>query len=460
MFAKHPVAWLAGALALAFVLLATGALFAGAATAKRGDSDSTSADANPAAGRPQPTELPTATRLRTCSVSDIANDPKLATLSGVVTNAATGEVLFDRAATVPIAQAGISKVLTAAAVISLLGPDATLSTKVYQGSMPNTLVLVGGGDPTLSALESGESVYSGAPKLAALADKVKDSYTDGDIDDITAIVLDASLWSQADKWDASWPRTAQTTGSQSEVTALQVDGDRVDPTQQISPRTTDPVSNAGILFAEALGLDPTKVTFSLGSAVTSKPMLGEVTSQPISVLVNQMLMQNDGTLAESLARVASKSAGFGGTAASIQQTITSGLAVYGVPTTGIVIKDGSGLNPATSIPPKFMSDFMAKVLAGENNLNVVYNSLPVAGKSGGLAQRFAGASAAAANQVIAMPGFGAGEQALSGVINAADGAQLAFAFYAVGGTVKDTARGSLDSLATAVFACGDNLSNN
>ena len=459
--AKNRLAVLAVGLGLAFLLLATGALFAGAATANRAEDDGSTSDTTADAGRTQPAELAAASRLRTCSVSAIAANPQLATLSGVVTNAATGEVLFDRAATAPIAQAGITKVLTASAAINLLGPDATLSTKVYQGSSANTIVLVGGGDPTITALDSGESVYSGAPRLQTLADNTAKAYeaTGGSVEDITTIVLDASMWNQADKWDATWPRSAQTGGTQSEVTALQVDGDRADPTQQTSARTTDPVTRAGQLFAEALGLDPSLITFTLGTAVTSKPVLGEVTSQPINVLVNQMLMQNDGTLAEALARVVSKAAGYGGSAASIQQAITSGLAVFGVSTAGIVIQDGSGLSTSTSIPPKFMSDFMAKVLAGENNLNVIYNSLPIAGKSGGLAQRFSGASAAAKNQVIAMPGSAAAEYALSGVINAADGAKLTFAFYATG-AVKDTARGALDALATAVFACGDNLSNN
>ena len=146
VFARHPVAWLAGAIGLAFLLLATGALFAGAATARHSTTSTSTDGVDPATGRPQPPEIAPASRLRTCTVSAIASDPKLATLSGVVTNAATGEVLFDRAATAPIAQAGIGKVLTAAAAINLLGPDATLSTKVYQGSTPNTIVLVGGGD--------------------------------------------------------------------------------------------------------------------------------------------------------------------------------------------------------------------------------------------------------------------------------------------------------------------------
>lgn len=456
--AAHRLGVIIGASALAFVLLATGVLYAGAVVGSRTADGASTTDNVADAGRVTPAEIAEPSRLRTCTVAAQAADERLVGFTGAVTNASTGAVLFDRGASTASTQAGVSKVLTAAAAINILGPDTTLSTRVYLGSTPNTIVLVGGGDPTITALKNGDSVYAGAARLSTLADLVRDNFT-GNPDDIENIVLDASLWSQGDKWDATWPRSAQTGGTISEVTALQVDGDRADPTKQTSPRSTDPVTRAGFLFAEALELDPDDVTFSLGSAVTSKPLLGEVKSQPVNVLVNQMLMQNDSTLAESLARLVSKTAGYGGTAASLQQAITSALAVYGVSTSGVTIHDGSGLSTATVIPPKFLADFMAKVLAGQNNLNYVYNSLPVAGKSGVLAARFTGDSAAAHNQVVALPGSSGG-YSLSGIVLAVDGTPLSFAFAATGTGVKDNARVALDALATGVFACGDNLSNN
>lgn len=453
--AAHRTGIIIAAGALAFLLLATGALYAGAVVGSRTAAPGTTGETVTDTGRVTPADVAEPSRLRTCTVAALAADPRLVGFTGAVTNASTGAVLFDRGATTASSAAGASKVLTAAAAINVLGPDSTISTKVYQGGSPKTIVLVGGGDPTITALESGESVYPGAPRLSALADQVLDNYSD----DIENIVLDATLWSQTDKWDASWPRSAQTTGTLSEVTALQVDGDRADPAAQVSPRSTDPVARAGVLFAEALGLDPDDVTFSLGSAVTSKPLLGEVKSQPINVLVNQMLTQNDSTLAEQLGRLLSKTSGYGGTGASLQQAITSALAVFGVSTSGVTIHDGSGLSPATLIPPKFLADFMAKVLAGANNLNLVYNSLPVAGKPGALAARFTGDSAAAKNQVLAIPGSSGG-YSLVGIILAVDGTPLAFSFAATGAGVKDNARAALDALATGAFACGDNLSNN
>src|SRR5690606_26183264 len=130
-----------------------------------------------------------------------------------------------------------------------------------------------------------------AEKLANLAAEVKASYSG----EVTTIVLDATMWSSGDKWDSTWPRAEQTGGNLSEITALQFDGDRDDPQAQTSGRSTDPIKRAGEWFAEALedagvDIDADDVTFSVGAAVTSKPLLGEVSSQPISVLVNQMLV--------------------------------------------------------------------------------------------------------------------------------------------------------------------------
>ncbi len=135
--------------------------------------------------------------------------------------------------------------------------------------------------------------------------------------------------------------------------------------------------------------------------------------------------------------------------------MTNAIGVVGVSPTGLVVKDGSGLSTATAIPPKFMADFLAKIQQGANNLNYVYNSLAVGGKSGSLAKRFTGTNPAKGN---VQGKTGESEQALAGVVTAADGTQLSFAFYAIG--AKDTAKAAIDALVTGAYSCGDNLSNN
>ncbi|WP_229733186.1 D-alanyl-D-alanine carboxypeptidase/D-alanyl-D-alanine-endopeptidase [Conyzicola nivalis] len=464
---KHPTAWLTGALAVVFLMLGTGAVFAGAAvgggtpaaeaevTPDTGESAAPTPTTEAEAGRSVPATLPGATRLRTCSVAGPASDPRLMGFKGYVMNATTGEVLFSREGDVPNRTGSVMKVLTASAALSALGPDYRLTTKVVAGATPNSIVLVGGGDPTLSA--SGSSVYAGAPKIADLAAKAKaahDAAYPGT--PITEVVLDASYWNPADKWDPIWKRTEQTIGYHSEVTALMVDGDRADPARNTSPRSTDPVGRAGTAFVAALGLPGVTVTTGTASSST---VLAEVQSQPVSSLIPFMLLTSDNTLAEMLARVVSVKSGFGGSSASLQQAIPAALKAYGVPVDALTIKDGSGLSEANAVPPEYVAKLMVKVLAGGQNLSIVYNALPVAGKSGSLASRFTGGNSVAGGNVIAKTGWIDTAYTLGGVIKAADGTPLTFAFYAIGSGIQENAKVAIDTLATSVYSCGDNLAN-
>lgn len=470
-FAQHPTGWLVGALAIVFVLLGTGAVFAGVSVGSAA-AVAPSATPTPEPPRSVPDGDLTASRLRTCSVALPAADGRLMDFSGSVMRADTGEVLFDRGGTTASSTASVMKVLTAAAALSVLGPDYQIKTSVFAGSTPGSIVLVGRGDATLSALPAGsESVYKGAPKLDDLAAQVLAAYQGPA--PITSIVLDASYWSSADKWDPSWKRSEQTTGYHSEVTALQVDGDRADPTRQTSPRSTDPIGRAGQEFLDALRaadtahiIDP-NVTFSTGTALGGTALLGEVQSQPLKTLINYMLQVSDNTLAEMLARITSKQSSLNGSAASLQQAIPSALIDYvmpdggpGINGAGLTIRDGSGLSDLNAVPPQVIARLMTAINAGSQNLDVISSSLPIAGKTGTLASRYTGANAVARGHVQAKTGWIDTEYSEAGIIQSADGTVLTFAFYAIGGGIKDNAREALDTVATAVYTCGDNLSNN
>lgn len=463
-FGKHPRAWLAGAGAVVFLLLGSGAVFAGVAVGSAAAPAPT-----PTESALPPRELPAgdlaASRLRTCSVAGAAADPRLGTLVGSVVRADTGESLFDRAGDGSHPTSGVLQLLTASAAVAVLGPDFQITTSVLTGSSPGTIVLVGRGDATLSALPPGaESVYRGAPKLADLAASTLASYNNPGVP-ISNIVLDSSYWSSADKWDPSWPRTAQTRGSQSEVTALQIDGDRADPTRLESPRGTDPIGRAGQAFLQALRDADTEdevadnVSITLGTAVGGST-LAEAKSRPLRELLDFMLKNNDNTLAEMIARITSKQSALNGSAASLQQSIPSALNAYGVPASGMSIKDGSGLSPNDTLPPSTVTALLVAMHNGGANLDVVRAALPVAGQSGTLAGRFTGDSAVARGAVQAKTGSGDGVQSLAGFVQAADGTPLAFAFSSLGAGDAGGARAALDALTTAVHACGDNLSNN
>lgn len=452
---KNPNAWLAGALGVVFLLLGTGAVFAGAAAGSRPSAvaPTPTATEDP---RPVPSSVPVASALRTCSVSGILADPRLTNFSGYVVNANSGEVLLDRGGLSPQRTGSVLKTLTAAAALHVLGPDGQFTTQVLDGSSPGVIVLKGGGDPTLATTPS--TVYSGAPLIRDLAQTAVTNYERLHPGvPITQIVLDSTMWNPADKWDASWNRKEQTDGYQGEVTALMVDGGRADPSAVVSPRTSDPIGDAGRAFADAAGLG--NVTFTTGSGGGSS-VLGEVKSQPISVLVPQMLSWSDNVLAENMARVTSVAMGFDGSAASLAEAIPGALAPYGLDTTAVTIQDGSGLSDLNAVPGSFITDLMIKARTGEQNLGIMFNALPVSGTSGTLAGRFTGANAIAVGAVIAKTGWIDTAYTLGGVVNAADGTPLAFMFASIRDGISSDAKEAQDTLATGLFTCGNNLSNN
>src|SRR4051794_22636632 len=67
-----------------------------------------------------------------------------------VVAARTGTVLYDRSGATPAAPASTAKLLTAAAILTARPPTARFATTVVAGKPAGTVVLVGGGDPTLT----------------------------------------------------------------------------------------------------------------------------------------------------------------------------------------------------------------------------------------------------------------------------------------------------------------------
>src|SRR5919107_5339845 len=211
------------------------------------------------------------------------------------------------------------------------------------------------------------------------------------------------------------------------ITALMVDGDRADPTVKTSYRSTDPVQRAGSAFARLLGSGVTTVR---GTAPAGAPRLGRVRSQPVSRLIQQSLIVSDNTLAETLARVTAIESGAGNRFADEQAGTVGALKAYGIDTTGIRVVDGSGLSPDNAVPPRYLTSLFQLIRIRAHGLGVIYDGLPVSGRTGSLsyADRFAGAAARADGAVHAKTGWIDDGYTLSGIIDARDGTPLTFAF--------------------------------
>jgi D-alanyl-D-alanine carboxypeptidase/D-alanyl-D-alanine-endopeptidase (penicillin-binding protein 4) len=349
-------------------------------------------------------------------------------------------------------------VLTSAAALSVLGPDHRAATTVVKGAEPGSVVLVGGGDVTLSRTPSGtETVYPGAAHLDELAAQVRAAWNaDPSNPPLRKLVLDASLFG-GDEWEPSWDLVEREFGYMSNITALMVDGDRDDPRAETSWRSPDPIGRAGDAFASALG---GVSAIERGTAPAGAQKLGEVFSPTVAQLVDKALVVSDNTVAEMLARLVAIKTDAGNTFGAINQGVLEGLASYGVDTTGNTVVDGSGLSDNNAVPPSYLTQLFVKINAREANLGVIMDGLPVSGQRGSLSysDRFAGDNAVADGAVSAKTGWIETGYTLAGVVRAQDGATLTFAVYALG-EVSDDTKQAIDTLTTGFFLCGDNLSN-
>ncbi|MEY4436609.1 MAG: hypothetical protein RL100_73 [Actinomycetota bacterium] len=399
---------------------------------------------------------PSSTATRTCSVAELAADTRLATLSAAVLNATTGETLFDRNANTAASTASTMKVITSAAALLTLGPNYRAETRVYQDATdPGTIILVGGGDPTLSRLPVGkQSVYADAPKLSTLALNVNKKLASTPI---TNIIVDSSLFGGT-SWEPTWERSELTQGYMSEVTALQVDGDRSNPQAETSKRSSKPVLNAGNYFKQALGASAAEATVTAGTMTEGAVQLASVSSQPISKWISHMLQVSDNTEAEMLARLVALDQGYEGSFSSINAAFKQALKVTGLDTNSISIRDGSGLSDLNSVSPMFMAKLMQLVHQGQGVFQNIRQALPVSGESGSLAERFKGDNIDAAGHVFAKTGWIKKGYTLAGIIQAKDSTPLVFAVYALG-SVTPEAKTAIDNLVTGFYRCGDQLSN-
>jgi D-alanyl-D-alanine carboxypeptidase/D-alanyl-D-alanine-endopeptidase (penicillin-binding protein 4) len=385
-------------------------------------------------------------------------------LSAAEVDGGADEQLIAVRADEPAVTASTMKVLTAAAAVEALGPDRRVATRVVQGARADTVVLVGGGDPTLSRLPSGtDGVYPDAPHLDDLARQVLDARRrDPDLADVPVrrLQVDSSLFT-GPAWLPEWPLAARRGGSMSNITALMVDGDRDDPAEPYSRRGEAAVARAADAFAPLLGddvvADGPLVTAAPGSAV-----LGTVESAPVRELVGHMLTHSDDTLAETLARLVAIETGAGSAAADIQRGTPAALDGLDLRIDDVVLVDGSGLSDANRVPAALLTRLMVRIAEHRGDLAIVDAGLAVAGRTGTLAEggRFTGDADAAAGRIRGKTGTLERMHGLTGIADAEDGTEVAFTIWAedVAPSVPaESARAEIDALATGIHRCGGAL---
>ena len=365
-----------------------------------------------------------------------------------VVDVASGEVLLDQGSEDPSTPASTAKLLTAVAALTTLGPDTTLETTVVAGAAPGEVVLVGGGDPTLSRTVP-SLTYPGAPTVADLAAQVRSSLPPGT--EVTRVVVDSSLF-DGPLTAVGWgPGDAPSTYA-APVTATAVDGARVRSGDL--PRSGAPGTDAGTALAVALGVPGMPVV--LGEAPQGAQTLGTVRSAPVARLVEQALSQSDNLLTESLARHVALARDLPATFEGAAEAVTDALAGAGLDVTGVSLADGSGLSATDRVPVALLTELLSGAADGTlPGTSPVLSGLPVAGYDGTLFDRGDEDPETAPGAVRAKTGTLLGVHGLAGTVVTAEGRLLVFAVVADGAPANgEAAEAALDDVASALAACG------
>jgi D-alanyl-D-alanine carboxypeptidase/D-alanyl-D-alanine-endopeptidase (penicillin-binding protein 4) len=386
-------------------------------------------------------------------------------VSAVVADPATGRVLWSRNANQPSTPASTTKLVTAAAALAALGPDATFTTRVVRGGPPGHVVLVGGGDPTLAVHPYPAGAYPQPATLASLAAAtVRTLKAQGRR--TVSLGYDDSLYT-GPGLAPGWPAAYVSTGNVTPIAALEVDQGRLTPAGQpedsddpynLRARTSDPAGMAAASFAALLEADGIHVTGTPveQTAFAQAPTVARVSSPPLSAIVQSMLEESNNVIAENLARQVAlrtgQPASFGGAAAAV----TAELERLGAGTS-LRLVDGSGLSPQDAIAPATLVNVL--LLAATNpKLRALLAGLPVAGFSGTLSAGqsvFAGISGPALGQVRAKTGNLGTVTSLAGLVTDKNSRTLAFAFMAD----KIPSPGLLRTAANAINEAAATLAN-
>jgi D-alanyl-D-alanine carboxypeptidase/D-alanyl-D-alanine-endopeptidase (penicillin-binding protein 4) len=380
----------------------------------------------------------------------------------------SGHVLWSRSPGQLTAPASTEKVATAVAALAVLGPGQRFSTKVVSGQ-GDSIVLVGGGDPTLTA---GAAPISDYPQPASLqelaattARALKAAHrTQVELDYDTSLYLGPGL-------APGWPESYVTTGDVTDITSLEVDQGRVttsdtpedadDPTN-FRARAIEPALEAATSFAGFLARDGITVSGepSTGAAAHGATVLGSVSSPTVSAMVEQMLLESNNVIAENLARHVALATGHPASFAGGATAETAALARLGVGS-GLQLVDGSGLSPQDQIAPAALVRLLVLASSPRHaSLRTAITGLPVAGFAGTLSEGqsvFGGISGPARGVVRAKTGNLSTVAALAGLVYDRNGRVLVFAFNAAsvpGAGELDSAADTLNDAASALASCG------
>ena len=325
----------------------------------------------------------------------------------------------------PVTPASTMKFIVAAVALEVLGADHTYTTEVRaeiaaDGSI-GSLYLVGGGDPLLASdWYPDDATYNRFPQqpatsLDALADAVKAA---GVVQVSGNVVADLTRY-DSEYYPPTWEIALRNVEG-GPISSLTVNDGWV---RGDSGKVTDPGAGAAREFYRLLaergiviGGQP-----ATGATPTGLATLATVSSAPLVDVVAEMLQNSDNNTAEMMLKEIGFVARGSGSRASGLAVVNEKLTAWGVPMTGVVLDDGSGLSRNNKVTCEAFLAVLDRFDIGDP----VVSTLAVAGRSGTLAQYFVGTPVE--GRLFGKTGSLNGVKALIGYVEAPGGSTITFA---------------------------------
>ncbi len=384
-------------------------------------------------------------RLNTLDITKLIASAEALQLAYEVVETETGQVVASRDASALLIPASNTKLLTVTAVMHAMDRQTRFPTRVVQQAA-GSIVLVGGGDPMLTAEPT-----TGYPRRASLQELATSTAAALQAGGTTSVSLayDATHFS-GQGWNETWP--ANYRDQVTPISALWVDEGR----EPGGGRSRTPALSAATTFATQLtaaGITVTGVPVPVAVAETGEE-LARVESAPLHVLTEQMLLRSNNSFAEvlgmQLAAATGHPATFAGSVAAIEEQLRD-LSLW---TNGAILRDASGLSRSNVVSAEMLSQTIRRAVDNPS-LSLILDGLPVAGVTGTLADRF--------NDDISRPARGVAKAktgaltrvaSLAGTTVTDDGRSLSFAFLTNGSSDGSAARVWADQGVGVITSCG------
>ena len=302
--------------------------------------------------------------------------PTLSNPAMIVIDGTTGQIIYEKNIFSQRKPASVMKVLAGAVTLDYLDPESVFNTTVNIAPEEKTVIIRGSLDPWISLdhkvarkMKRASLPYMGFNTLSA----VKEA-NGGSLKNYKVIY--SNLYSQdISNLKAFWAK-----------------------------RGFKPVFKS---------VSDDEAFLAQGDLITSE------NSPTVTEILNWMMLWSDNLLADRLARLAARSAGYSLDIKGVDKVFRNLLAQFEIDDRKLVVADASGLSKKNKITAKLMGELLYKIRK-EEKYALLYESLPIGGVSGTLENRFTTTAPSAVGLVRAKTGTLNGTATLAGYVQSTD----------------------------------------